>query len=942
MKKNYISTYIKNNNTFKSFLSLLFIVGISLNSFSQVVKDFNPRSSSLTTPPNQTQYTVKGDFAMIGNTNLTLVNYSDNGTNANDMKYVDIDGDDSTWNSSSSTLTFSTENGALPGCSNIIYAGLYWSGRAGTTNIFDVTKEFLTGNTITEEVTDSNVEIKDNNSIPNTNYSLAISRSGDEDNRIITYTFVSSIASDDKVEFIYRHNDGDQTLHVSVNDGSETILLDDTVSGDNIGSDNAYLNSPYVIFSDSNYTLEVTRLKRKGEDSKDKDAKAYVNITYFETVPETTSVTKTFDKTKLLLKGPSSSNYTPITANSISGSSEINFPGTDYGRMYAGYADITDYVKQNGIGEYFVADMALVEGDGGGTGYYGGWGMVVVYENSKMGWRDITVFDGYAYVCGSCTANYEIPVNGINTKQFGDVNFKLGVISGEGDRGIEGDYFQIQKQIDGSYLTLENATGDTNNFFSSSIETGGNFRNPNLLNNTGLDIRMFNIDNPNNEIITNNQTSTKFKYGTTQDTYIIFNTTFSVDAYVPEPEGIINVSAINNISNPTNLTVLPGGEIEYTLELKNIGTEEITNTLISIPIPFTSTYIPSSIIYTENAPLVSNSAPVYVPAPAGGATGSIVWDIGTLPVPANANDILGSLTFKLLATTDCALLVNSSCGTIIPLNGIISGEGVTSGIQFDEAIFQGYVVEGVCEGEKIPTPLIVVIDSEDYVNLHCASYTPIRDFYVCNSSASSIPISNVQGEFPVGSRFYNEYPITNTSIEYTESNPFPFSSGTYFAIPPGVTICYYEFTISILEESIPPTTNNIEYCQNSVSIPLIANGDNLLWYTNSIGGIGNSTAPTPNTSIVGETTYYVTQTSENKCESERVALVVSVGIAPYAGTNGTLTLCEGTIPNESVLYNALGDAPDAGGSWTNVGLVYTYTVGATLPCTDADTSIVTV
>ncbi len=68
---------------------------------------------------------------MIGNTNLTLRNYSDNGSNNANMDYVDVDGDPNTLNSSSATLTFSTEGGvADPNCSNIIYAGLYWTGRA--------------------------------------------------------------------------------------------------------------------------------------------------------------------------------------------------------------------------------------------------------------------------------------------------------------------------------------------------------------------------------------------------------------------------------------------------------------------------------------------------------------------------------------------------------------------------------------------------------------------------------------------------------------------------------------------------------------------------------------------------------------------------------------------------------------------------------------------
>ena len=92
---------------------------------------------------------------MIGNANLQLsptIIDKNNPNSNNPMVYVDVDGNPDTWNSSSANLTFSGENGALPDCSNIIYAGLYWTGRAhdGTSpNTFTVTQT-ISGNTITK------------------------------------------------------------------------------------------------------------------------------------------------------------------------------------------------------------------------------------------------------------------------------------------------------------------------------------------------------------------------------------------------------------------------------------------------------------------------------------------------------------------------------------------------------------------------------------------------------------------------------------------------------------------------------------------------------------------------------------------------------------------------------------------------------------------------
>lgn len=58
--------------------------------------------------------------------------------------------------------------------------------------------------------------------------------------------------------------------------------------------------------------------------------------------------------------------------------------------------------------------------------------------------------------------------------------------------------------------------------------------------------------------------------------------------------------------------------------------------------------------------------------------------------------------------------------------------------------------------------------------------------------------------------------------------------------------------------------------------PLVATGNNLLWYTASTGGIGSTTAPTPNTTVVGTTSYWVSNTNTNGCESARVEVVVNV------------------------------------------------------------------
>ena len=133
-------------------LILTIFLSSSLNMKAQTLTspqvNFTQRTSSAT--PSQTIYNVKGDFTMLGNTNLTLANYSNTTNNeGNAMKYVDIDGDANTWNSSMATLELSNsgENSASQDCSSIIFAGLYWTGKSNDANeSFSVTKGSVTKN----------------------------------------------------------------------------------------------------------------------------------------------------------------------------------------------------------------------------------------------------------------------------------------------------------------------------------------------------------------------------------------------------------------------------------------------------------------------------------------------------------------------------------------------------------------------------------------------------------------------------------------------------------------------------------------------------------------------------------------------------------------------------------------------------------------------------
>ncbi|MFZ4107180.1 hypothetical protein, partial [Flavobacterium sp.] len=108
-------------------------------------------------------------------------------------------------------------------------------------------------------------------------------------------------------------------------------------------------------------------------------------------------------------------------------------------------------------------------------------------------------------------------------------------------------------------------------------------------------------------------------------------------------------------------------------------------------------------------------------------------------------------------------------------------------------------------------------------------------------------------------------------------------------------------TINLTSISMPTVTNPVSYCQNAIALPFSAiasAGGVLNWYgTNSTGGSASNVIPTPSTTILGTTTYYVSQTIAS-CESVRVPIIVTI-----ANTGPLLNLsCNASNSTQTSLY----------------------------------------
>ena len=570
-------------------------------------------------------------------------------------------------------------------------------------------------------------------------------------------------------------------------------------------------NTAQTLPNGNGATVTVLRKERTGTNP---------NTSYFYATVNTPAVPGTsanLDKAKVKFKFAGDS-YQNITA-AASGTA-INYPPTNYDRIYAGYSDVTAYVKAHGVGEYTVANMALKEGTSDGTGYFGSWGLVVVYKNPSLTDKSITVFDGYNYIVNNGGTGI-LNVSGFSTPPTGAINATIGVMAGEGDLAFKGDTFAIQKLGTANYLYLDH-DGNTsttasintvfNNFFDSSITIAGNpSRNPFHPNNYGSDIHMLNLSNSGNSVIANSQTSTSFRYGsngTNSDTYVIYSLVFSVDNYVPQPTSTVSASSSANGS-----TVNPGDNFTMDYNITNPGNEAVNNSTLTIPIPFNQEYLSSSVDSWDVSLLGPQVSPVFTPAALGQVTGgTLTWNLGTLPLLsiADRNKILATLHVEFRITTDCLLLTAPTCAAITEQNSYMTGTGQVSGETVNLPTITGSTItSGGCTIPSTnPFSFALNIDTS---SLNCPSNIitdpsdPTHNIVTYSAVASTIPSATLANDFPAGTIFYTKSPSDPTFNAVTDVFTGDFNAPAngsdpairYYAVAPHMpNNCYFIISIS--------------------------------------------------------------------------------------------------------------------------------------------------
>ena len=220
---------------------------------------------------------------------------------------------------------------------------------------------------------------------------------------------------------------------------------------------------------------------------------------------------------------------------------------------------------------------------------------------------------------------------------------------------------------------------------------------------------------------------------------------------------------------------------------------------------------------------------------------------------------------------------------------------------------------------------------------------------VCyNSSASDITLSGYTGSIQWqtslnNSTWTNISGATNSILTSTQIGTLTQTKYFRANVSNGGCTVTSNPTVSVTVNSLPSrpvTVTTINYCQGDTATALTATattGHTLQWYSVATGGTASLTAPTPITSSVGTTTYYVSQLNNStNCESERGAITVTVYSLPLAPTAPTtINYCQGATATALTATATTGHAlqwytVSTGGTTSNTAPTpLTTTIGTT-------------
>ncbi len=457
-------------------------------------------------------------------------------------------------------------------------------------------------------------------------------------------------------------------------------------------------------------------------------------------------------ETTCKLKVPGSSTYTTITSTQTDYHNAALVPGLPH-TGYKCYRDITSLLNvASPNGTYTVADVVGPIGINNG---YGGWTIVVAYENLNDIIRELNVFDGNAIV-DQGQPPVDVVLNGFNTPLTGPVTCELGAVCYDGDRSAT-DSFAFRQAGAPAFINLTpNATSNLNDMWNSTISYKGavvTTRNPAFQNTLGYDADIIDLPNAGNVNLGNNQTSATIRIASPSENFILQVVTASISIMDPF------VRLLKSSTDVNGGALLGGEELRYDLSYINNGNDLSTYTVIYDTIPVGTSYKPNSLFINGVAKTdaigddeaeydhVNNRVIFRVGTGASGVSG------GTLALGAS-----GSVWFSVYTTNSCFL---RTCNSTIRNKAWVRYTGPTSGITFLEDSKQsvsGCFLDGMVE---------------NIVTGSCRSLKDTAIANICPTTTVTLPVTSFTGY-----RFYSGFPF-NDGTAFNPATVINFSRVLY-------------------------------------------------------------------------------------------------------------------------------------------------------------------
>ena len=291
-------------------------------------------------------------------------------------------------------------------------------------------------------------------------------------------------------------------------------------------------------------------------------------------------------------------NVTPIS--SIPQQIDLYQSGAIFGYTYSTYSDIPELVGKKGSEINGMVTVANVKANKDGVntsslGRFGGWALVVIYEDESSSLKNISVFDGYRAIKDKAGFNdTTIKVDGFITPTNGEVVSKVSIFVGEGDRAIVKDRLYLNNTAIGHQYGNEK----DNAFFSHISDDI--IRYPSYTNNLGIDVQTFDVGVGGLNLVKNGDYRAEIKFSTTRDDYFPSLAIFSTNLYEPrvcyrqelfaiDGNAIEDAKVGDTISVGTwisnmkkdvaDISLEPADKVEITVELDDKNLEYIPNSM---------------------------------------------------------------------------------------------------------------------------------------------------------------------------------------------------------------------------------------------------------------------------------------------------------------------------------------------------------------------------